>query len=37
MPHDTTIEEANPKIREFLARFFGNHRIADDEDIFATG
>ncbi|GAA4785433.1 phosphopantetheine-binding protein [Streptomyces ziwulingensis] len=37
MPHDTTIEAAKPKIREFLARFFGDHRIADDEDIFATG
>lgn len=25
------------KIREFLARFFRDHQLADDEDIFATG
>lgn len=25
------------KIREFLARFFRDHQLADNEDIFATG
>lgn len=25
------------KIRAFLARFFRDHQLADDEDIFATG
>lgn len=25
------------KIREFLSRFFRDHQLADDEDIFATG
>jgi len=25
------------KIKEFLARFFRNHQLQDDEDIFALG
>ena len=25
------------QIREFLSRFFRDHQLADDEDIFATG
>lgn len=37
MPDNTTTEAAKPKIREFLARFFGEYRLADDEDIFLTG
>jgi acyl carrier protein len=24
-------------IRDFLAQFFGDHQLGDDEDIFATG
>lgn len=30
-------DRTKPAIRAFLARFFGEHRIEDDEDIFATG
>ncbi len=29
--------EQKAKIREFLTRFFRNHELADDEDIFALG
>jgi acyl carrier protein len=34
----TTMQaEVRAKIREFLARFFKNHELRDDEDIFALG
>jgi methoxymalonate biosynthesis acyl carrier protein len=26
-----------PKIRDFLSRFAGKHRLGDDDDIFALG
>ena len=29
--------EKKTKIKEFLARFFRNHELRDDEDIFALG
>ena len=29
--------ERKTKIKEFLARFFRNHELRDDEDIFALG
>jgi acyl carrier protein len=29
--------ENKAKIREFLSRFFRDHQLADDEDIFASG
>jgi acyl carrier protein len=29
--------EKKTKIKEFLARFFRNHELGDDEDIFALG
>ena len=29
--------EDKTKIREFLSRFFRNHELKDDEDIFALG
>ncbi|MER6914837.1 phosphopantetheine-binding protein [Streptomyces sp. NPDC000594] len=32
-----TVADNKPTIRAFLAQFFGDHRLADDEDIFATG
>ncbi len=31
------MEERKPAIRQFLARFFRNHELRDDEDIFALG
>jgi methoxymalonate biosynthesis acyl carrier protein len=34
---DPKSDPAKPAIRAFLARFFGEHRIEDDDDIFATG
>ncbi|MCX4409555.1 MULTISPECIES: phosphopantetheine-binding protein [unclassified Streptomyces] len=33
----STHDNNKPAIRAFLARFFGEHRLADDENIFATG
>ena len=29
--------DTKQQIREFLSRFFRDHQLADDEDIFATG
>ena len=29
--------DIKPRIRAFLARFFRDHVLVDDEDIFATG
>jgi acyl carrier protein len=31
------MKEANAKIKKFLSRFFGNHELQEDEDIFALG
>ncbi len=31
------MEERKQKIKAFLARFFRNHELKDDEDIFALG
>jgi methoxymalonate biosynthesis acyl carrier protein len=31
------MEPIKAKVREFLLRFFRNHRLEDDEDIFASG
>lgn len=31
------MNERKVKIKEFLARFFRNHELNDDEDIFALG
>ena len=31
------MEDTKAKIREFLARFFRNHQLKDDEDIFSLG
>jgi acyl carrier protein len=32
-----TDTEIKTRVRAFLARFFRDHQLADDEDIFATG
>ncbi|WP_100839920.1 acyl carrier protein [Kitasatospora fiedleri] len=32
-----TTADHKPQILAFLAQFFGEHRLADDEDIFASG
>jgi acyl carrier protein len=32
-----TTTEIKTSIREFLSRFFRNHELRDDEDIFALG
>ncbi|MFJ8005321.1 acyl carrier protein [Streptomyces fagopyri] len=32
-----TTHDNKPAIRAFLAQYFGEHRLADDADIFATG
>lgn len=29
--------DTKQQIRDFLTRFFRDHKLADDEDIFATG
>ena len=34
---DTPMDERKTKIRDFLARFFRNHDLQNDEDIFALG
>ena len=34
---DTLMNNRKIKIREFLARFFRNHDLKNDEDIFALG
>ena len=31
------MDDRKTKIKEFLSRFFRNHDLADDEDIFALG
>lgn len=31
------MDNRKEKIKEFLSRFFRNHDLADDEDIFSTG
>jgi acyl carrier protein len=31
------METTKTKIKQFLSRFFGNHQLEDDEDIFALG
>lgn len=31
------MDERKTKIKEFLARFFRNHKLEDEEDIFALG
>lgn len=31
------MEERKTKIKQFLARFFRNHELKNDEDIFALG
>ncbi|MCU0532555.1 MAG: phosphopantetheine-binding protein [Hydrococcus sp. Prado102] len=31
------MQETKVKIKRFLAQFFGNHNLQDDEDIFALG
>ncbi len=31
------MDERKTKIKEFLAKFFRNHELANDEDIFALG
>jgi acyl carrier protein len=31
------VEETRAQIREFVGRFFGEHELRDDEDIFAAG
>ncbi|MFL6196747.1 MAG: acyl carrier protein [Thermoanaerobaculia bacterium] len=31
------MDETRPKIKEFLSRFFKNHDLQPDEDIFALG
>jgi methoxymalonate biosynthesis acyl carrier protein len=37
MPIDVTSDVTKDAVREFLGRYFGAGRIADDENIFATG
>ncbi|MDH6707261.1 MULTISPECIES: acyl carrier protein [unclassified Kitasatospora] len=32
-----TTADHKPQIFAFLARYFGEHRLAEDEDMFATG
>ena len=32
-----TTDSTQAKLREFLARYFRNHDLQDDEDIFALG
>jgi len=32
-----TMDDRKGKIREFLGRFFKNHALGDEEDIFALG
>jgi acyl carrier protein len=34
---DTTTVDRKTKIKEFLSKFFRNHELKDDEDIFALG
>jgi acyl carrier protein len=34
---DDTMDARKTQIKEFLARFFRNHELKDDEDIFALG
>jgi acyl carrier protein len=34
---DTPMDDRKIKIREFLVRFFRNHELKNDEDIFALG
>jgi acyl carrier protein len=34
---ELTMEQNKDKIRAFLLRYFQNHTLQDDEDIFATG
>jgi acyl carrier protein len=34
---NTDKADKKARIKEFLARFFRNHELADDEDIFALG
>ena len=31
------MDERKTKIRQFLSRYFRNHQLEDDEDIFALG
>lgn len=31
------MDDRKVKIKEFLAKFFRNHELSDDEDIFALG
>jgi methoxymalonate biosynthesis acyl carrier protein len=31
------METTKTKIKQFLSRFFGNHQLQDNEDIFALG
>jgi acyl carrier protein len=31
------MKHARAKIKDFLSRFFGNHELHEDEDIFASG
>lgn len=31
------MDNRKEKVKEFLSRFFRNHDLADDEDIFSTG
>ena len=31
------MDDRKTKVKEFLARFFKNHELKDDEDIFALG
>ena len=34
---DQTLDQTQGKIKEFLSRFFKNHDLQPDEDIFALG
>jgi acyl carrier protein len=31
------MEQTKTKIKQFLAKFFGNHKLQDEEDIFTLG
>jgi methoxymalonate biosynthesis acyl carrier protein len=37
MTKETKMEEKKLKIKSFLSRFFRNHELRDDDDIFALG
>lgn len=36
-PMDQTTDQTQSKVKEFLSRFFKNHDLQPEEDIFALG